>query len=644
MEPRNGDSTSQPGPTVARILAAETAQAPGPDGASADDAAPTRAGRQPPPTRLGRYLPGLAALLHYRRQDLPGDLLAGAIVAIMLVPQSMAYALLAGLPPQAGLYASILPLVIYPLLGTSPYLGVGPTAIASLLVATGIGHLAAPGSAEYWQLAIVLALLAGLIRIALGLARAGFLVNFISDPVLSGYTSAAALVIAFSQVKHVLGIDLPATDALHEGLVYVVQHAGASNPVTVAIGLGTIALVVGFRNGLGGYLDRLGVPCVVADPLTKGAPFVAVLGGSLLVWALGLHHTAGVKIVGAIPPGLPPLTIPEPNWSIWHTLLPSAFAVAAVGVIESMSVAKSLASKRRQKVDADQELLAVGAANVGAALTGGYPVTGSFSRSVVNFTSGANTGLASIVTALLVAVTVLALTPALYFLPQAVLAGIIIGTIYTLVDVSALQFVWRYNKRDAAALLATFVTVLEISANAGLVVGMLAAMGLYLWRTSRPYVAIVGRVGESQQFRDVLRAQVNTSPYVLLVRVNGSLYFANTKYIEDWIRRAVADHPRVKHVVLICGAVNFVDASAVRTLDNLIQELRDVGVTLHLAEVQDRVLDELNRIDVQACLGDGRIFASTYEAVQALPGEGVLAEAAPAPAEETVAAPPTKKG
>jgi SulP family sulfate permease len=369
------------------------------------------------------------------------------------------------------------------------------------------------------------------------------------------------------------------------------------------------------------------------EPITKGAPLVAVLGGSLIVWGLGLHESAGVRIVGAIPTGLPPLTVPSLDWGLWRTLLPSAFAIAAVGVIESMSVAKSLASKRREKIDADQELVAGGVANLGAALTGGYPVTGSFSRSVVNFTSGANTGLASLVTAGLVSLTVLFLTPALYFLPQAVLAGIIMATIFTLVDLAMVRFVWRYNRRDAAALLVTFLAVLEISANAGLVVGMLAALGLYLWRTSRPHVAVVGRVGDSDRFRDVRRAEVRTHPYVLLVRVDAPLYFANTKYIEDWLRRVVADHPGVKHIVLICAGVNFIDASALRTLESVIAELHDAGVTLHLAEVQDLVLEELARVDFPTCLGEGRVFSSAYEALQVLGGEGVLAKAAPAPAE-----------
>jgi SulP family sulfate permease len=381
------------------------------------------------------------------------------------------------------------------------------------------------------------------------------------------------------------------------------------------------------RGVLGAWLARLHLPAALVEPITKGAPLVAVLAGSLLVWGLDLHETAGVPIVGAIPAGLPPLTAPTWDWGLWRALLPTAFAVAAVGVIESVSVAKSLASRRRQKVNVDQELVAVGAANLGAAFTGGYPVTGSFSRSVVNFTSGANTGLASIITALLVALTVVLLTPAMYFLPQAVLAGIIVGTILTLVDVPMLKFVWRYNKRDAAALLVTFAAVLEVSANAGLVVGMFAAMGLYLWRTSRPHIAILGRVGESEYYRDVLRAEVRTNPYVLLVRVDAPLYFANTKYIEDWLLRAVADHPQVKDVVLLCEAVNFIDASALRTLEGLVQELSDVGVTLHLAEVQDYVLDELERVHFATCLGNGRIFASAHEAMQTLGGQGVLAKA-----------------
>jgi SulP family sulfate permease len=570
---------------------------------------------QPP---LRRYLPSLGWLLHYRREDLLGDLMAGLIVAIMLVPQSMAYALLAGLPPQAGLYASIVPTLIYGLFGTSRYLAVGPVAIVSLLVATGLGDLAPQGTADYVVLALGLALLAGVFQLAMGFARIGFLVNVLSHPVLSGFTSAAAIVIAMSQVHHLLGITVPRGHSLHEVLFYVGQRAPESNLVTAGIGVGSIAILGYFAYVLRDQLEHWRIPTPLIEPIARGAPLVVVLGGTLLVWALALHETMGVRIVGTIPAGLPGLTMPPVDPAILAALLPSTLTIVFVGYLESISVAKSLASKRRQKVDANQELVALGMANIGAAFTGGYPVTGSFSRSVVNYAAGANTGLASLITVMLMALALVALMPLLYFLPQTVLAAIIIIACVNLLDVATLRLLWCYNKADAAALLITFGSVLVIGVESGIVVGIISALVLYLWRTSRPRVTVVGRVGNSEHFRSVLRHDVRTCPHALAVRVDASLYFANGNAIADVLRAHVADSPDVKHVVLICSGINFIDASALETLESLVHELREAGVTFHLAEVKAPVLDRLERVEFDKRLGEGRVFLSTHQAMRAL--------------------------
>ncbi len=565
-------------------------------------------------------LPLLDWLRHYRRADLTGDVLAGVLVTIMLVPQSMAYAMLAGLPPQVGLYASIAPLVLYSLLGTSRTLAVGPVAMVSLLVATGVGSLAAPGSAEYVTLALMLAAMIGVIQLLMGGIRLGFLVNFLSHPVLSGFTSAAGLVIGFSQLKHLLGISLPSAHHPYELLLHSLRHVGATHGMTLAIGLSSVALLLYCSTWLQRHVQRLNVPPLLWEPLTRSGPLVVVLLSTLAVWLFGLHDNAGVKIVGAIPAGLPPLRFPAFPWGSVGALFPVALTIALVGFLESISIATTLASKRRQKVEADQELIALGAANLAAACTGGYPVTGGLSRSVVNFTAGARTNLASLITAALMALTVLFLTPLFYYLPQATLAAIIVVAVSNLIDVATCIAVWRYSKADAASLIATFAGVLVFDIEIGIALGVATALGLYLWRTSRPHIAVVGRVGGTEHYRNVLRHHVKTSPNILTVRVDESLYFANTRYLETTLLSLVADRPDVKHVVLVCSAINFIDASALETLETLLAKLRDAGVALSLAEVKGPVMDGLQKTDFLTHLGVDRVFLSTHQAVQTLGG------------------------
>ncbi|MCB0167196.1 MAG: solute carrier family 26 protein [Anaerolineae bacterium] len=567
---------------------------------------------------LAHYFPFLKWLVNYRREDLVGDMMAGLIVTIMLVPQGMAYALLAGLPPEVGLYASIVPLIIYGLLGTSRTLAVGPVAIVSLLVATGVAPLAETGSGEYVRLAITLAFLVGIIQLVMGLVRLGFLVNFLSHPVLAGFTSAAAIVIGFSQVKHLLGLSMPSTEQFYEVVLYAATNLTASNPVTVAIGVVSIAVLFYFKQGLGRHLKRLGVADQLVVPITKSGPLIVVLGGTLVVWLFGLNQTAGVSIVGDVPAGLPPLSLPYFDLSLWELLLPTALAISFVGYMESISVAKSLASKRREKVEANQELIALGAANFGATFTGGYPVTGGFSRSVVNFAAGANTGLASIITALLIGLTVVFLTPIFYFLPKAVLAAIIIVAVVGLIDVTAFKHVWRYNKPDAVSMIVTFGAVLAVGIETGILVGAAAAILLYIWRTSRPHMAIVGRLGDSETYRNVLRHPVKTCPHVLTIRVDESLYFANTKYLEDTVLQMVADRPEVKHLVLIGVAVNFIDSSALETLESMMKELRDAGVEFHLTDIKGPVMDRLQAIGFADDVGGDHIHLSVHDAMRVL--------------------------
>lgn len=572
--------------------------------------------------RLGRFLPILNWITGYNRGDLASDGMAGLIVAIMLVPQGMAYALLAGLPPEVGLYASIVPLVFYGLLGSSRALAVGPVAIVSLMVATTLGEITEAGGAGYVAGAVLLAFLSGAILLAMGLARLGFLVNFLSHPVISGFSSAAALVIGFSQLKHILGFEIPRSHLITETIAHAVTNLGQLNLVTAGIAVVSLALLLAFRSRVAGWVRRAGLSAAVADAVAKAGPLVAVLVTTVAVWLLALDQTAGVKIVADIPAGLPPLTMPGFDLALIQQLLPAAALISVVGFLESVSVAKSLASKRRQKIDADQELIALGAANIAASFTGGYPVTGGFSRSLVNFTAGAVTPMASIITAGLIALTVLLFTPLLYFLPKATLAAIIILAVANLIDFKTLREAWTYNKADAASLIATFFAVLTLGIEMGILAGAGLSIALYLWRTSRPHMAEVGRVGETEHFRNVLRHEVQTDPRILAVRVDESLYFANTAQLEDALLSRVAERPEIDHLVLIMSAVNFIDASALETLETLIERLRDSGVTLHMAEVKGPVMDRLERVHFLETLGSGRVYLSTHAAMKDLGGSG----------------------
>ena len=571
-----------------------------------------------PPFALSQYVPILSWLPNYRRDDFVGDLLAGVIVAIMLVPQAMAYALLAGLPPEVGLYASILPLVLYGIFGTSRSLAVGPVAIVSLMVAVGVSPLAEMGTSNYLQVALTLALLVGVIQAVMGLLRVGFLVNFLSHPVLVGFTAGAAILIGFSQLKYLLGIPMPRPEYFYESVWFAVTHLGETKMLTLLIGVLGIGLLLYFKVGLGGQLKRWGVADNLAIPIAKSGPLVVVLLGTLVVWGFGLYESANISIVGDVPGGLPPFTMPSLKLPILQALLPTAITISMVGYMESISVAKSLASKRRQKVDANQELIALGVANLGAAFTGGYPVTGGFSRSVVNFSAGANSGLASVITAVLVALTVIFLTPMFYFLPNAMLAAIIMVAVANLIDIKSIKHIWRYSKVDAIGLIATFLAVLAVGVETGILVGVGVTVALFIWRSSKPHVAIVGRLANSEIYRNVLRHPVQTWPNVVIMRMDENLYFANTKYLEDTVLNLVAENVQLEYFVLVGTAVNVIDASALETLESLIHQLKDAGVAFHMAAMKGPVMDKLLDIGFVDYIGADHIHLTTHDAIKAI--------------------------
>jgi SulP family sulfate permease len=569
---------------------------------------------------LARYIPAFDWLLHYQSENLMGDIIAGVIVASLLIPQSMAYALLAGLPPQVGLYASIAPAILYPLLGTSRVLAVGPVAVDSLMVGAAVSQMATPDSPEYLAFALTLAFLVGLIELSMGLFRLGFLVNFLSRSVISGFISGAAVIIAFSQVKHLFGLSLPRTKSFFELLVSLISNLPQTNGVALALGAMSVAILLYFNKPLVNQLKRRGWSDQKILPVAKSAPLLVVILGTLIVRGLQLDQTAGIKVVGDIPQGLPPLTLPILDIQALQLLLPAALAIALVGYMEGFAGGQALASKRREKIDPNQELVAFGVANLGASFTGGYPVTGGVSRSVVNFSAGANTGLSSIITGGLLAVTVLFLTGLFYFLPQACLAAIIITAVYKLIDFGTFRRMWAYDRADGFAWLATFLIVLALGVEKGIILGALIALGLHLWRTSHPHIAVVGRLGNSEHFRNELRHPVTTSPQVMAVRMDESLYFANAKYLENFLTREIADRPDLTTILLVCSAVNIIDASALEILETLLTDLKGLGIELYLSEVKGPVMDKLTHIGFIDLLGRDHVFLTTDQAMQTLAG------------------------
>ncbi|MBD3274412.1 MAG: sulfate permease [Candidatus Marinimicrobia bacterium] len=568
--------------------------------------------------RLRSSIPILDWAHKYSPSALPGDITAGLIVAIMLIPQSMAYALLAGLPPQVGLYSSILPLVVYAILGTGKAVSVAPVAIDSLLVATAVGAIAVQGSNQYILLASLLALMVGVVHLLVSVVKLGSLVNFISSSVILGFTNAAALVIGFSQLKHILGFDIPRSKYLHETIIYAATHMEATNVTVLAISLTAILTLTLFKNRLAQFLKNTQLSQTVQITLTRGLPLLIIIGGILVVWKFNLQSNRSVAIVGQIPAGMPQFSIPSLQLDQVHALLPAALTIAFVAFLENISVAKSLAAKRREKIDANQELVAIGTANIASALSGGYTVTGGFSRSAVNFSAGAQSGLASIITAGLLLVTTIFLTPLFYYLPKAVLGSLIIVAVFRLIDFKSFLQTWRYDKRDGMIFLVTFLAVLLTGIQNGILIGAGASIALFVWRTSQPHIAEVGRLGNTEHFRNVKRHEVQTCPHVLAMRIDESLYFGNIAYLENEINARIADDKKIDHLLLLGNGINFIDANALKALSKLKENLQEAGVSLWLAEIKGPVMDKLKSSGFIDELGTDRVFLSSHEAMRTL--------------------------
>jgi len=553
-------------------------------------------------------------LREYRRAALPGDISAGIVVAMMMIPQGMAYALVAGLPPVVGIYASIFPPLLYALFGTSSTQSIGPMAIVSLMTASTLAPLATPGTGLYGVLAAQLALMSGLVLLACGLLRIGFLANFFSRPVMSGFTIGSAIVIAWGQLRTLVGGPI-ALDA-------------SPHWPSIALGFGSLALLVMAREWLAPLLRRLRVKPVVADIAAKLMPMFVVLGATALVPLLGLDRL-GVATTGAVPAGLPGLNLAT-SGGHWQALLQPALLIGFMVFLISMSGAQALALKRGgEKLASNRELVGLGAANVGSALSGGFPVTGSISRSAVNFAAGANTQLASMITAGLLALALVAPTGWLALLPLPTLAATSIVAVLGMLDWSTLRTAWRYDRADALALLATAGGVLVLGVEAGVLVGVALSMGALIWRASRPHIAVLGRIHGTEHFRNVDRYSAETTPGLLMLRVDAGLFFGNVDAVNERIDEELAEHAGTCHLVLVLSAVNAIDTSALFGLGELNASLGQRGVTLHLAEVKGPVMDRLRDSDLLGQLS-GQVFLSAANAWDRLAGSSAAGRPQPA--------------
>lgn len=567
-------------------------------------------------------------LIGYQRQDALADSAAALIVTVMLIPQSLAYAMLAGVPAQVGLYASILPLIAYALIGSSRTLSVGPVAVASLMSASAIGRVAESGSAGYLEATIALALLSGLLLLLMAVLRLGWITSLLSHPVVIGFISASGVLIAASQLRHLLGVPIHGDTLVEMAPGLSAALTGLHLP-TLLLGGGGLLLLLGARSALAPLLQRLGMQPASAALLARTTPALVVLASALLVAWLRLDQQ-GVAVVGAVPAGLPNLALPAVNPTLWQQLWLPALLISLIGFVESVSVAQTLAARRRQRIAPNRELAGLGAANIASALSGGLAVSGGFSRSVVNFDAGAITPLASILTALAIALVTLLLTDGFAWLPQAALAATIIVAVLSLIDLRAMGHVWRYSKSDASAMLLTIAGVLLAGVEAGVLLGVASSLLLYLWRTGTPHVAIIGQVPGTEHFRNVDRHQVLTVDGLLSVRVDESLYFANARFLEDRLyEMAIAQHD-IRHVILQCSAINLIDASALDSLLSLSERLANAGVMLHLSEVKGPVMDALQNSHFSHQLS-GQIFLSHYGAVTALSGTDGLPATAQSP-------------
>lgn len=562
-------------------------------------------------------LPLLFWLQGYTRTHFISDLIAGCVTAFVAVPQTMAYAQLAGLPAEYGLYSSLLPLLCYALLGSSRTLVVGPAALICLMVASAIAKLAPSTPEAYIQVSVNLALLTGLILMLMSALRLGNFANLISKPVITGFTSASALIIATSQVNLLLGISTPKGMSFIETLTYLPSAALDTNISVLVLSLSAIAVLWSSKSLLPKIASLCRFPPALALAFNKSGPLLAVLLGTILVASLSLDTQRQVSVLGHIPNNLPSLSWSLINIQMWEALALPSFSIALICFLTSISTGATLASKNHERVNANQELLALGVTNVGAALTGTFALAGSVSRSMVNYATGAATQVANIISALIVLLTILFLTPYFYYLPQAVLGAIVIMSVLPMIELSNIKQCWRFNKADAISLLVTFFAALLLGVELGIWAGIGCSIVLFLHRSSQPHIAEVGRA-ENGYFRNIKRLHVETLPNCVFLRIDESLYFANVQHVENYVMKRCAQAPELEHLVLIFSSVSSFDESALESLENLIVNLRNSGVTLHLSDVKGIIQDQLRLTDIFETLAPGQLFYTADEAMNCL--------------------------
>lgn len=547
-----------------------------------------------------KYLPIIDTLRTYRPALLQGDIIAGIIVAVMLIPQGMAYAVLAGLPPVYGLYASIVPLVIYALFGTSRQLAVGPVAMVSLLVYAGVGQLAEIGSPDFIRLALVTALAVGIIQFLMGVFKAGFLVNFLSHPVLSGFVSAAAVIIGVSQLGNLLGLSIDKGMPIYELPGFLFQNASDINPITAGLGIGAIALMI------------------VLKKINKNIPgaLVAVILGILLTFGLGWADR-GLRIVGEIPSGLPSFTLLSFEWSEIQNLLPVIFTIALIGYMESIAVAKNIASREGYKVNADSELIGLGLANIFGSFFQSYPTTGGLSRTAVNYQAGAKTVLAALITVVLIVVTVLFFTPAFYFLPMTILASIVMLAVTSLFDFKEMKHLWHTDRKDFALLMFTFAVTLFVGIKEGILAGVVISLLVIIYKIAKPHSAELGQLGETGVFRNVDRypkAKIDNN--ILLIRFDAPLYFANVEAFQEAIHSRIEQRDTPPEVLILeASSINMVDSTGVLALQELMEFLTEKDIKFYIVGAIGPFRDKLNRAGLLSEEAEWNHFFDIQDAV-----------------------------
>ncbi|MDX1362593.1 MAG: sulfate permease [Arenibacter latericius] len=551
---------------------------------------------------MRKFFPFLDWLPKYNKSYFGKDVVAGLTVGIILIPQGMAYAMIAGLPPVYGLYASIFPVLIYAVLGTSRQIAVGPVAMDSLLVAAGLGTLAITGVENYILMALFLSFMVGLFQLTLGLMKMGFLVNFMSKPVISGFTSAAALIIIFSQIKHLLGADIANSNKFHILVVNTIQNLGDTNIYDFSIGLVGILIIVSFKKWFKKF------PAIL----------VVVVLSTLVVYFFNLE-AYDVQVVGHVPAGLPSFQVHNITWEKITQIWPIALALALLGYLEAISIGKAFEEKNKvETIDPSQELVALGSANMIGSFFQAYPVTSSFSRSAINFEAGAKSTIASVISVMMVILTLLFLTPLFYNLPKAALASIIMVSVFRLIDLSYPKYLWKQHKDEFLVLGLTFLITLSIGIVQGILIGVLLSLLLLVYRTSKPHFVVLGKIKGSDYYKNVNRFgnEVEVRDDLLIVRFDSQLYFGNTAYFKSQLFKFInAKGPKLKAVILNAEAINYIDASASNVLIQVIGEIHKRDIQFFIAGAIGPTRDIIFRSGIVNSLDKAYLFVKIKEAV-----------------------------